>query len=102
MSNPRFRGIVERFMPRLREQMENLQTAFQLRDFNEVAHIAHWLKGSGGNVGFAGFCEPAQRLEASVREQREEEILELMNEVQQYARRVQAGWNAMPPLQQSA
>ena len=45
MSNPRFRGIVERFMPRLREQMENLQAAVQVRDFDEVAHIAHWLKG---------------------------------------------------------
>lgn len=102
MSNPRFRGIVERFMPRLREQMENLQAAVQVRDFDEVVHIAHWLKGSGGNVGFAGFCEPAQRLEASAREQHEDEILEHMNEVQQYARRVQAGWKDMPPLQQSA
>ena len=46
--------------------------------------------------------EPAQRLEASAGEKHEEGILERMNEVQQYAQRVQAGWNDMPPLQQSA
>ena len=36
-------------------------------DFAAVADLAHWLKGSGGTVGYDAFYEPARRLEDKAR-----------------------------------
>ena len=104
MTNPRFRGIVERFIPRLRDQLDSLQRAVEEHDFAEVAQIAHWLKGSGGTVGFTCFSEPAARLEISAKqgEGQQNEIIALIDELQQLSARVFAGLDELPPLQHSA
>jgi HPt (histidine-containing phosphotransfer) domain-containing protein len=36
-------------------------------DFEAVASLAHWLKGSGGTVGYDDFFEPARLLEESAK-----------------------------------
>ena len=61
--NPKFRPIVEKFIPRLQEQVSAMDTAMSEENFTAIAEIAHWLKGSGGNVGFDGFTERSLKLE---------------------------------------
>jgi len=56
--NPSFRPIVEKFLPRLETQVEAMDKAVAEQDFEELAGLAHWLKGSGGTVGFDIFTKP--------------------------------------------
>ncbi len=48
MEDPEFREIVQEFVERLQPRMATMQQAFQTRDFQELAQLAHWLKGAGG------------------------------------------------------
>ncbi len=60
---PRIRATIAKFAGRLDEKLEEMENAWQARDFIELAALAHWLKGSGGTVGFDAFTEPAKHLE---------------------------------------
>ena len=64
---PQFAAIVSKFLQRLGGQLDTLDAAFQSGDFAEVARLAHWLKGSGSNVGFDAFIEPSRELEESAK-----------------------------------
>jgi HPt (histidine-containing phosphotransfer) domain-containing protein len=48
--------------------------AWERRDYQELAELAHWLKGAGGTVGFADFTDPAKRLELLAKGAREDQI----------------------------
>jgi len=60
---PRLRSAVRKFAGRLDEQMAVIEKAFESRAFDELAALAHWLKGAAGTVGYDDFTEPAMRLE---------------------------------------
>jgi PAS domain S-box-containing protein len=72
-ANPKFHAIVVKFIKRLPEQLEAMSSALANGDFDELADLAHWLKGSGPNVGFAEFGEIAKRLEDSSHQAEPEE-----------------------------
>ena len=40
-----------------------MEAAFEHGHMEELARLAHWLKGSGGTVGYDDFTEPAALLE---------------------------------------
>ncbi len=61
---PRIRSTIAKFAGRLDEKLEQMERAWQARDFAELAALAHWLKGSGGTVGYDAFTEPAKHLES--------------------------------------
>ena len=73
-SDARFRPIALRFVERLDEKLDELDEALAVHDMAEVAGLAHWLKGSGGTVGFGVFTEPAQHLEMLAKQGREDEL----------------------------
>ncbi|MDX1451963.1 MAG: ATP-binding protein [Oleiphilaceae bacterium] len=89
MHIPKFRELVERFIPRLRERMQELQTAASNQELDVIADIAHWLKGSAGSVGFHQFTEPAAELEVSAKEGRVAAVNTLLKDVLDLAQRVQ-------------
>jgi CheY-like chemotaxis protein/HPt (histidine-containing phosphotransfer) domain-containing protein len=60
--DPEFHEIVVDFVARLKEQLDAMKRASAAGDVHEIRRLAHWLKGSGGTVGFAVFTEPATRL----------------------------------------
>jgi len=60
---PRIRATIAKFAARLEEKLDEMESAWQARDFTELAALAHWLKGSGGTVGYDAFTEPAKTLE---------------------------------------
>jgi len=100
--NPKFRKIVEKFIPRLGEQLEAMDVALVKEDFETVAEIAHWLKGSGGNVGFNGFTNRSLKLELAAKASDKDQTAKELSEVRRYASRVIAGWDDQPPEQVSA
>ncbi|MCB1759749.1 MAG: response regulator [Gammaproteobacteria bacterium] len=62
-ANPRFHSAICKFGERLAQQQEAMQRALDAGDLQELAKLAHWLKGAGGTVGFDPFTEPAIELE---------------------------------------
>jgi CheY-like chemotaxis protein/HPt (histidine-containing phosphotransfer) domain-containing protein len=60
---PRFQRIVDDFIDKLADQMEQMQTACAAEDWDALSRLAHWLKGAGGTVGFDCLTAPAGELE---------------------------------------
>jgi len=86
--NPSFRPIVTKFLPRLTTQLAELDKAISLQQFDEIALLAHWLKGSGGTVGFDVFTDPAAEMEASALRKDIDEVIRLYNKIRSYADRI--------------
>jgi PAS domain S-box-containing protein len=61
-SIPRFQNVILQFIGKLKQELNRAQAAWENQDLEELALIAHWLKGAGGTVGFDQFTEPAARL----------------------------------------
>ena len=55
--------IVARFVEQLPAKLAQMDGAARRADMQELASLAHWLKGAGGSVGFDALFEPAKALE---------------------------------------
>jgi HPt (histidine-containing phosphotransfer) domain-containing protein len=51
------------------EKMSAIEQACIARDFQTLAGLAHWLKGSGGTAGYDLFTTPAKQLEQAAKAQ---------------------------------
>lgn len=60
-------------MQRLNEQMAAMERAWENGDFENLASLAAWLKGSGDTAGFDAFTGPAQLLEQLAKARNEAE-----------------------------
>ncbi len=87
-SNKKFQELISRFITRLRNQLDALSAAADKGDYQEVAALAHWLKGSGGTVGFDDFTEPGKKLELLAKESREKEVTKAIAGLRQLADRL--------------
>ena len=58
-----------------------MQAAWELRDLEELARLAHWLKGAGGTLGFHALTEPAKKLEMLAKQEQVSEIGDALGEV---------------------
>lgn len=74
MDIPEFVEIVQSFDTRVREELRAMKAALDLGEFEKLAAIAHWLKGSGGTVGFGEFTTPAANLEIAAKQGNSAEI----------------------------
>ncbi|OED36768.1 hypothetical protein AB833_25470 [Chromatiales bacterium (ex Bugula neritina AB1)] len=83
-----FRPIVLKFLPRLKEKLDAMDTALAEEDYDELAQLAHWLKGSGGTVGFEIFTKPSAEMEISAKKKDERNITRLMTVIKEYADRI--------------
>ena len=61
--DPRMAAIVDQFVLRLSSQIQAMREYMETEQFDEVAQLAHWLKGSGGNLGYPGIVELAAELQ---------------------------------------
>jgi len=86
--NPRIRAIIEKFVERLDEQLGAMTQAWNDRDFDALANLAHWLKGAGGTVGFDAFTEPAAHLEQLAKAKSEAQIEDAIIVLRQLADRI--------------
>ncbi len=95
-NNPRFQAIIQKFVGRLDEQVRAMEQAWAERNYSELANLAHWLKGSGGTVGFDAFTKPAGALEKLAKEKCDDRIEAQLLEVCQLARRVEMPGAGVP------
>ena len=81
-SSPRFQKIVLRFIDKLNTELVRAQSALESENLEEVAMIAHWLKGAGGTVGFDDFTEPAAELEKFAKTAQKAQAGEMLQQIQ--------------------
>jgi len=63
-----FAALAQRFIDRLGGQLGEMVTAAQSGEHEKLAGLAHWLKGTGGTVGFDQFTQPAAHLELAAKQ----------------------------------
>jgi CheY-like chemotaxis protein/HPt (histidine-containing phosphotransfer) domain-containing protein len=87
-NRPEYRRIVENFVNKLHDKLGAMQTAYDAADFEELAELAHWLKGAGGTIGFDCFTEPAGNLEQLAKRRQPERIGDSIQELNELADRI--------------
>lgn len=86
--NEKFQRILVTFANRLATQLAAFDKAAAEKDFAEVAALAHWLKGTGGTMGFDVFREPATNLEKHAKQGLLEEVNRGISEIRVLAGRL--------------
>jgi PAS domain S-box-containing protein len=87
-SNPRLLPAVQKFTVRLNDQLGAMDSAWNVRDLEELAALAHWLKGAAGTVGYDAFTEPATELEQLVKAGTQGEIGPKLQQLRRLQRRI--------------
>jgi HPt (histidine-containing phosphotransfer) domain-containing protein len=78
---PVFREIVAEFAEFANQQVQHMRHALAAGNFQEVASLAHSLKGTGGTAGFDEFTQPSREIERLARASDEEQLLGLLDEL---------------------
>ena len=87
-SDKRFHPVISRFVDKFQDQFDLMLKAWRDENFAELARLAHWLKGSGGTVGFDAFTKPAEALERFSKAANQGKIDRIMQELQLLAARI--------------
>ncbi|MGI9517843.1 MAG: ATP-binding protein, partial [Pirellulaceae bacterium] len=87
--DPVFAKVVVSFVSRLDGELEVMRQALAAKDFPLLFARAHWLKGSGGTVGFDEFTEPAGQLEAAAKNAKLQLCDRALDDIVRIARRIQ-------------
>jgi PAS domain S-box-containing protein len=88
-NNLNLRNVINIFVERMPKQLVAMQTAQRNKDWEELANLAHWLKGSAGSVGFDGYTEPSKFLEEAAKNGNESDVDKYMKQVIALTRRLQ-------------
>lgn len=86
--HPRLSRVVRTFGRTLPVKLAAMQSALDDGRLNDLADLAHWLKGAGGTVGFDVFFEPAREFERLARAGDASELERVMRQIQALARRI--------------
>ena len=62
-----FREIIVDFIPQVEAKLRLMDDAIKNESFNELAALAHWLKGAGGTCGFLDLHAPSLELESAAK-----------------------------------
>jgi HPt (histidine-containing phosphotransfer) domain-containing protein len=79
--DPEIREVVSEFVESIAARLDAMSAALDSDDFDELARLAHALKGSGGTAGYACFTEPAARIEKLAKARQANEIPETFREI---------------------
>ncbi len=87
-TGPRLRAVIKRFVGRLEEKLEAMEASWETGDFDELANLAHWLRGAAGTVGFDAFTGPAGALKLRAEQRKGDEIEASIRELRALAERI--------------
>lgn len=91
IDKPKFRAVVCKFVERLQQQLVEIDNALAQRQFAKLKDFGHWLKGSGGSVGFAVFNQPGLALETLAKQRDYAGLVDVVAGIKELAQRVEAG-----------
>lgn len=87
-----FRGIVEGFQQDLCRKLDLMEAALRAENDDDLAELAHWVKGAGGTAGFQEFTEHASELEQASRRRDRTEYQQLVSSLKELAERIVLPW----------
>ncbi|MEO8855893.1 MAG: ATP-binding protein [Burkholderiaceae bacterium] len=90
-SHAKLGRIVLRFAEQLPAKLAAMDAALAGADMQELAALAHWLKGAGGSVGFDALFEPARALEDAAKAADPGAAADVMAQLHALDRRIQLG-----------
>ncbi len=94
-ADPDLNELVDMFVQEMPDKINVLETQARSCEWRELTRTAHQLKGAAGSYGFSAITPYAARLEAALKQGRqEEEILSSLKELLDLCRRVRFG---VPP-----
>jgi CheY-like chemotaxis protein/HPt (histidine-containing phosphotransfer) domain-containing protein len=79
--DPEIREVVVEFVQSIGQRLDAMTQALTSEDFDELARLAHALKGSGGTAGFNCFTEPAARIEKLAKARQSATIRDAFHEI---------------------
>jgi PAS domain S-box-containing protein len=82
------RLIIESLLGQLPDKLSAISAAIAAENVDEVARLAHWLKGTGASMGFDCFTAPAAHLETLARHHESAALRDPFQEIQELADRV--------------
>jgi PAS domain S-box-containing protein len=85
---PRLHSAIRKFTARLNEQLDAMEHACAIRDMEELAALAHWLKGAAGTVGYDAFTEPSAELEQWIKDGAGDRILATLRQLRSLQSRI--------------
>jgi PAS domain S-box-containing protein len=96
--SPALHNVINIFVQRMPKQLELIQQSLKTEDFDQLASLAHWLKGSAGSVGFDGYTQPSKHLEKAALAQDVAQAMLHLREIESLTGRLQpAGEKAAMP-----
>ncbi len=85
---PKFRELIKKFIERLNGQLDAIDTAIENGELEVVATLGHWLKGSGGTLGFDVFTEPAIELQNAAKSGNHQKVVLMQQTIRSLASRI--------------
>jgi CheY-like chemotaxis protein/HPt (histidine-containing phosphotransfer) domain-containing protein len=79
--DPEIREVVVEFINSIGDRLDAMSTALESEDFDELARLAHALKGSGGTAGYHCFTDPAARIESLAKSRTTTDLEYAFNEI---------------------
>ena len=86
--DPDFCEIVDEFVHRLRDRIGSIRDAWAQGELDELAKLAHWVKGSGGTAGFSVLTTPATELEQAARGRQLDDVAGAISSLQDLVDRI--------------
>jgi two-component system, sensor histidine kinase and response regulator len=83
-----FCEIVEEFIERLNDKLEEMRTAASQNDWRTLGQLAHWLKGSAGTAGFTELTHPAIAMEDAIDKEDRRAITASLDELTELVGRI--------------
>lgn len=83
--HPRLGIVARKFARQLPERVQGIEHALRSEDLEQLASLAHWLKGTAGTIGFDVLSQAAQRLEAFVKAGDLEHMVDVVHELKSLA-----------------
>ncbi len=97
---PEFQPIIHHFIETLDENLSKMELAYVQEDWKQLESLSHWLKGSGGTVGFDAFTKPAAELEKFAKAQQADQaggMLDKLKRLKNAALHPDAGGHGTEP-----
>jgi signal transduction histidine kinase/CheY-like chemotaxis protein/HPt (histidine-containing phosphotransfer) domain-containing protein len=80
--DPEIRDVVREFIDGISERLDAMAAALETEQYEELARLAHALKGSGGTAGFPCFTDPAARIEESAKARDPQDIGDALRQIE--------------------
>jgi len=87
--DPDLEGLIPGFLEHRNSDVEKLRSALNDKNFEKICTIAHSIKGVGGGYGFDLMTTIGADIESTANERNTDEILEKINQLDDYLQRVE-------------